>query len=278
MADVQIDQDAANIPAVNVVDQGSDPTAPGAGHVLLYVKSGVLYVRLSDGTVAAVGGVPSLPEGRLAIGDGDDLLSALALGSEGDVVTADSSGFATWAAPAASGGGDVVLIQDQVVDGSAPTSVTFSGIPNTYKHLRFECQARSNLAANPSQWVLLQLNGDSGANYTYQWAGFYYNSSVTGGVATATATCSIAQICAASATTNRASSFSVHIPSYAATSFFKNAFSVGGSIPAADGNTYQMQNVSVVWDSTAAITSVTFALGSGAGFVAGSRFTLYGLK
>lgn len=105
MADVQIDQDAANIPAINVVDQSSDPSAPGSGHVLLYVKAGTLYVRLSNGTVAAVGGVPSLPEGRLAIGDGDDLLSALALGTEGDVVTADASGFATWAAPAASGGG-----------------------------------------------------------------------------------------------------------------------------------------------------------------------------
>src|SRR5512146_2047376 len=167
MADVQIDQDAANIPAVNVVDQVSDPSAPGTGHVLLYVKAGVLYVRLSDGTVASVGGAVTLPEGRLAIGDGDDLLSALALGSEGDVVTADASGFATWAAPAAPGGGDMVRIATHTTAAGGEASYTFSTIAGTYSHLRLLVLGRVD--ANTTNYnILMQFNGDTGNNYKYQ--------------------------------------------------------------------------------------------------------------
>lgn len=65
----------------------------------------MIYVRRDTGDPAAVGGTVTLAAGRLAIGDGSNVLSALALGTEGQVVTADSSGHATWAAAAAGGGG-----------------------------------------------------------------------------------------------------------------------------------------------------------------------------
>jgi hypothetical protein len=61
MADVQLNADAANIPAVNFVDQGSDPSAPGSGHVLFYTKGGVPFVRASTGSLVLLALLLPLP-------------------------------------------------------------------------------------------------------------------------------------------------------------------------------------------------------------------------
>jgi hypothetical protein len=114
MADVAINADGANIPSVNFGVQGSDPSAPGSGRAQLYVKSGGAYVRYSTGSPVQLGGSPALAEGRLAVGDGGGLLSALALGTEDQVVTADASGFATWAALPAGGGSGTETYRQEV--------------------------------------------------------------------------------------------------------------------------------------------------------------------
>lgn len=105
MADVAVGSDSANITAINVVDQGSDPSAPGSGHVLLYVKGGVLYARGNAGSPSAVGAAPALTENRIGVGDGDDLLSALAQGDEGKILTAHGASVPTWEDPPEGGGG-----------------------------------------------------------------------------------------------------------------------------------------------------------------------------
>lgn len=114
MADEQITSNTANIPFVNLINVGSDQAAPSAGRAILYIKGGVAYVRLDTGAPVAIGGAVALPEGRLAIGDGSGELSALALGTEGQLVTADASGFATWddppSAPAGGGGSGNIII------------------------------------------------------------------------------------------------------------------------------------------------------------------------
>ena len=46
-----IDSDSANIVAVNLTQQASDPAAPAASHWKLYCKSGGLYLEKSDGTI-----------------------------------------------------------------------------------------------------------------------------------------------------------------------------------------------------------------------------------
>jgi len=127
--DVAINNDGANIPSVNLAVQGSDPAAPGSGRAQLYVKSGGLYVRYSSGDPVLAGGDVALAEGQLAIGDGTGVLSALGVGTEGDVVTADASGFATWAAPAGGGGytqgARARRTTDQTITTGTPTVIAF---------------------------------------------------------------------------------------------------------------------------------------------------------
>lgn len=138
MADEQITSSTANIPYINVINQGSDQTAPSAGRAILYIKSGILYVRLDTGSPVAVGGAVALAEGQLAVGDGSGDLSALALGTEGQVVTADASGFATWDdLPAGDGGGypesaSIAALSWTAYSGGAPTIYLWPSQPFYY--------------------------------------------------------------------------------------------------------------------------------------------------
>jgi len=105
VTEVGIDSDDSNIAGVNFTDQAQALAAPGSGHTVLYVRGGILYIRPSGGAEVAVGGVVALTEGKLAVGDASDLLSALDLGTEGDVLTADANGAPVWTAPEAPAGG-----------------------------------------------------------------------------------------------------------------------------------------------------------------------------
>jgi len=127
--DVAINNDGANIPSVNLGVQGSDVAAPGSGRAQLYVKSGGVYVRFSSGDPLPVGPPVALAQGRLGVGDGSGLLAPLALGTQGHVVTADVSGFATWAAPAGGGGytqgARARRTSDQTITTATPTVIAF---------------------------------------------------------------------------------------------------------------------------------------------------------
>lgn len=160
-----IDADSLNNPAVNFENRSTDPAAPGSGRAKLYVKNGGVYVRLDTGDPAAVGGDIALAQGRLAVGSAGGILSALALGTEGYLVTADASGYATWAAPGEAGSGDLVKIAQTIVDGSAPAVLTFSSIPQTYRSLRLIVHGRTTLTGQSVSTAYVTLNQDTGSNY-----------------------------------------------------------------------------------------------------------------
>lgn len=174
MADVAINADAANIPAVNFAVQGSDPTAPGSGHCLLYIKSGGVYVRFNGGSATAVGGTPALTTGRLGIGDGSGLLSAMALGTEGQLVTANASGLAEWAdAPEGGGGGNAghILIPCyawSAYTGSVPTVTVSAQQPFCFYSTRASYATNDSVTykvdipAGTYSLALMYLKGNSG--------------------------------------------------------------------------------------------------------------------
>lgn len=277
MADVQIDQDAANIPAVNVVNGVADPSAPGSGHAKLYVKDGVLYVRLDTGAPVAVGGVVTLAEGQLAIGDGDDALSALGLGTEGDVVTADASGFATWAAPAApGGGGDLVKLATITVGAGGAASADFTDIDQTYSHLRVDFLARSEKAA-ANEDHRLWVNNDQTNNYWYHGEWYWGTSSGSEG-----STLAGYIRCYWIAGTSTQSTFwtqgSIYIPFYTNTVSYKYAEVKGNCRVGTNNGTDQYSFGGYgYWKATTAISRLTFTAAS-SNLVEGSTYILYGIK
>jgi hypothetical protein len=180
-----------------------------------------------------------------------------------------------WAASGAGGGAsaaDFQLISTQVL-GSSASSVTFSSIPSTFRHLQLRMTLKDSNGGSTMDAAYYTYNGDTGANYAWHylsgngsgvnsgWSNTYANS--IRGVATSLFT---------------ASAYSSHVMDildYKQTTKNKTTRIIGG----ATNSTYTAYEVAMnsgLWLSTAAITSITVGAVSGQTWVSGCRFSLYG--
>lgn len=182
------------------------------------------------------------------------------VGTSGQVLSSTVTGT-SWSSPSG-----MVLISEQVLGGTA-ASVTFSGIPGTYRHLRLYVTSRSNSGSTD---CFIQFNGDSGSNYS---GTFLYNTGNGSGYNTAQAF--VFSIASSSAPSNDAGSSVIDFPSYTNTTFNKNA--LGRSTRLDASITGYCSIAGLTWLSTAAITSILLEQIGGGTFASGSIFTLYGI-
>ena len=154
-----------------------------------------------------------------------------------------------------------------VVTGGS-SSVTISAIPSTYSLLKISFNGETSAAT--SQFLQLQANSDSGANYDYVNVSNTGNSS-----AQATAAAYICGI-SSSSSTSRMSPCVIEIPAYADTTFFKGGTGISGYWASGSG-VLASNNYTWDWKSTSAITTLTFTPQSG-NFVTGSKFYVYGFN
>ena len=134
--------------------------------------------------------------------------------------------------------------------------------------------ARSNFNATLGGFAY-RFNGDSGSNYTYHildgdtvQASVFSGASQTNGLVTL--------ITGNTATANAFGVAICDVLDYTNTKKNKVTRTLGGRL-----STYQNSNIrlgSSAWLSTSAITSMTLFDHIGGSFVAGSRFSLYGIK
>lgn len=170
----------------------------------------------------------------------------------------------------------MVLIQSQVLAANSPT-VTFTAIPQTYKHLLLLVTARSSTSATNAT-TGLTFNNDSAADYDW------LRLNAVGGAAGATATptsslIGTGPVPAATATANLAGAKEILIQRYSDTNFLKNCLfrDVELYTLGTDG-TYNLHTGGGTWRSTAAITRLDISETSGGNFLAGSSFDLYGIS
>jgi len=164
------------------------------------------------------------------------------------------------------------LISSQVLASSAAT-VTFSSIPATYTDLVLQVSARGTEAATfgvsyitlnglSAGFSLTEIRGDgataiSGNNAsTTRWADAYLPD--------------------ANATTNTFGSFELYFPNYANTSSYKPASNFW--VSETNATTAYMGASAYLFNNTAAITSITFAIYTATSYATGSSFYLYGIK
>jgi len=181
-------------------------------------------------------------------------------------------------AAGASGGpvGTYELIET-VILGSTTASVSFSSLgsySSAYKHLQIRATYRSNNGGTGLENGTFRLNGDSGNNYSY------HNLSSSGGglVSQNGATQSSIRFF-----TPNLNSLSSH---YASSVFdILDPYSTSkkttvrlftGSFRSGDTNAYFLGLFSGAWHNTSSTTSIT--LGTPSSFVAGSRFSIYGIR
>ena len=153
--------------------------------------------------------------------------------------------------------------------GSAVQTVTLSSIPSTYTDLVVVVNAFSSVNSD----LYVSFNGDSASNYsrTTLWG----DGSTAGSTRIVRAdgyAFMILTYYGAVTTTQGASVHTVNIMNYSNTTTNKTVLarpsSAGQGVDATVG----------MWNSTAAISSMTFDLASTRTFSAGSTFTIYGIK
>jgi hypothetical protein len=155
--------------------------------------------------------------------------------------------------------------------GSASASVTFSSIPSTYTDLVLVINAGPTDGEEGAQF---RLNTDNGSNYSYtslygtgSTATSIRASNLTAGRLTAGAS--------AGATNTLTSNWIVQFMNYSNTTTNKTVISrdniISGSYPA-------VETLVNLWRSTAAISTIELRQSGSGQYMAGSTFTLYGIK
>ena len=164
---------------------------------------------------------------------------------------------------------------------SAQSSISFTSIPSTYKHLQIRYSALTNRATYGSDGVSLRFNGDTGTNYSWhatrgRGADVPYGGGGGGesymyfdwGFGTTVASYPAVGI--------------YEILDYANTNKVKtlrglNGLDINGSIAGYAGAVTQVSG-GWYYSGNPAINSITFASANSANIEVNSKFALYGIK
>jgi len=164
--------------------------------------------------------------------------------------------------------GDFESIATTTVGSGGSATITFSSIPATFTHLQIRITYLQSVGSETGR---LKINSDTGNNYAIHE--IYGN----GSSATAGASSSRGDLYATYATVNTASYSGgsiIDILDYANTNKYKTIRSLQGSD--ANGSGLVLFR-SGLWQSTSAITTLTFTTANGV-FSQHSSFALYGIR
>ena len=159
------------------------------------------------------------------------------------------------------------------VGSAGASTITFSSIPSTYKHLQIRAIART--ARNePEDYIYLRFNSDTGNNYAW------HNIEASGSNVVANPIPSTAQIFTIFTTTAQsgANIFGtgiVDILDYENTSKYKTVRTLTGDDKNGSGF---MVFASGLWQNTNAVSTITLTNHGATNFQQYSQFALYGIK
>lgn len=157
--------------------------------------------------------------------------------------------------------------------GAAAASISFTNIPPIYTNLLLVVMARGVLAA-ATDALRVQFNGDTAANYDYEWMRANATT-VTAGEGVGQTSAYAGDIAAASASSNLPGTVTILIPGYLVTSFNKVWTSQGFLTAGYGTGNFYSKSAGGAWRSGAAITRVDVFAGGG-NLDIGSVATLYG--
>lgn len=153
--------------------------------------------------------------------------------------------------------------------GSNAATYTFSSIPATFTDLVVVAVARSSRTQDQFDAMTIRFNSDSANNYS--------NTSIAYGPTsfrnTGASSAAVGRLTPAFAGSTP-HLLMAQIMSYANTSVYKTFLGTGAST----AENFGTDRTVGLWRSTAAISSVTLIAVNASNFVAGSTFSLYGIK
>lgn len=159
------------------------------------------------------------------------------------------------------------------VGAGGSSSISFTSIPSTFKHLQVRGIARTTRASDQDALVM-QLNSDTGSNYSrHQLNGD--GTSATADAGTSTTGMQINRFAASTATANTFGTMVSDVLDYTNTNKYTTVRTLGGY----DNNGSGLITLnSGSWRNTAAVTTITLTSLNGANFAQYSQFALYGIK
>lgn len=268
--------DATHVGQFTVNAQG---LVTAAANVAISAGSGITTLASPGGTITVTN-----PTGPTA--DVDLPSSGVTPGTYGDATdsprfTVDAEGRITAASNVPIGGisgtGLVLLFSTVLGAPAAALDTGVGGIPAGHGNLECFLIARSTLAAQNSDNVKMQLNGDTGNNYWWSWVRNLTGAlSAPSGVPDSGAV--VMQATAKNLVANEGAFGAMRIPYYDATTFYKGGTADGGWYGVSGGNQYTNWWVGWRWLNTAAITQIKLTLVSGSNFDTGSALVIYGTK
>lgn len=172
-------------------------------------------------------------------------------------------------------GGDFESISTVTVGAGGASTITFSSIPATYKHLQLRMICRSSYSGYDAPVIKVgNTTIDTGANYAW-----HYLYGDTGGVgssgSSSTTDTRLGKTADASMTSNVFGTKIIDILDYSNTNKYKTIRALGNF----DNNgTGQIELDSILWMNTSSITDIRFTLYNSGNYVQYSHFALYGIK
>ena len=160
--------------------------------------------------------------------------------------------------------------------GASQTTISFTSIPSTFKHLQIRGIGRTTNAAADGQ-VKLQMNSDTGSSYTFhQLIGNGSTAFADGyGTGVISGVTPVLRMAGATATSGIFGVTVIDILDYANTNKYKTVRTLTGVDRNGAGD---VQLTSGSWASTSAITSLQFTLQAGGDFAQYTQLALYGIK
>lgn len=205
-------------------------------------------------------------KGDLIAATAADTVARLAVGTNGQVLTADSTAATgiKWAT-AASGG------LTSIASGSlSGTSVSITSISGSYKQLQIHLYG---ISLNTTGNIQMQFNSDTGNNYSWALTRNSTNTNSTSGIGTPGNAASI-QMHPALEAGNTNAAVVITLPNYTDTTSYKL---VSGNYVGLQSTGVLMGNIAGSWGSTSAITSIQLKAESTYAYDAGT-YVLYGVN
>jgi hypothetical protein len=161
---------------------------------------------------------------------------------------------------------------------SNQTTITFSSIPSTYKHLQIRALNKTTNTASAPQYIYMKLNQDSTAA-NYAWHQLEGNGSAASATAgTNNGQCYFANGALSSSATfaNMFAALIIDIHDYTSTTKNKTIRAFMGINTNIASNNYRLSLESNLWINTAAVDRLDFT--NDDQFAVGTVISLYGIK